>query len=121
MAAQRGVVLQEKVRRLVHPPSGKPVLKPNRSLCLKDTVIPRNPWRGDSLCITELSVMMACWKENNFEDALCSNEIKSFYSCVEIARAAMKNKSTLTSRQGHVASKQAITLLKKYPNINFEI
>uniref|UniRef100_A0AAZ3R4K9 CHCH domain-containing protein n=1 Tax=Oncorhynchus tshawytscha TaxID=74940 RepID=A0AAZ3R4K9_ONCTS len=31
-----------------------------------------------AMCITEMSMMMACWKQNNFADALCSNEMQSF-------------------------------------------
>lgn len=40
----------------------------------------------EATCITEMSVMMACWKQSNFVDSLCSNEISAFYTCVEKAR-----------------------------------
>lgn len=30
--------------------------------------------------------MMACWKQNNFVDPLCSKEIRNFYMCVEKAQ-----------------------------------
>lgn len=40
----------------------------------------------EASCITEMSVLMACWKQNNFVDTLCSNEINSFYMCVEKAQ-----------------------------------
>lgn len=40
----------------------------------------------EASCITEMSVLMACWKQNNFVDTLCSNEISSFYMCVEKAQ-----------------------------------
>lgn len=30
--------------------------------------------------------MMACWKQSNFVDSLCSNEISAFYTCIEKTR-----------------------------------
>lgn len=122
MAAQGGVLFQEKVSRLLSKHNGKPVIKPNRTLALRDAVANRKPKKGEATCITEMSVMMACWKQNNFVDGLCSNEINSFYTCVEKAQAAMKNKSEQTRMQGgHLHPKQATTLLKRYPNLHSEI
>ncbi|XP_031597959.1 coiled-coil-helix-coiled-coil-helix domain-containing protein 1 isoform X2 [Oreochromis aureus] len=86
MATQGGIVFQEKVSRLLRGQNGKPVLKPNRALVLKDAVANRKPKKGEASCITEMSVLMACWKQNNFVDSLCSNEINSFYMCVEKAQ-----------------------------------
>ncbi|XP_010141380.1 PREDICTED: coiled-coil-helix-coiled-coil-helix domain-containing protein 1, partial [Buceros rhinoceros silvestris] len=37
---------------------------------------------GEATCITEMSVMMACWKQNDFSDAACAEEIRMFYDCV---------------------------------------
>ncbi|XP_053188950.1 coiled-coil-helix-coiled-coil-helix domain-containing protein 1 [Scomber japonicus] len=122
MAAQGGVVFQEKVSRLLNRYDKKPVIKPNKSLSLRDAVANRKPKKGEATCITEMSVMMACWKQKNFVDALCSNEINSFYSCVEKAQAAMKNKSEQTRMQGgFLHPKKATTLLKRYPNLRSEI
>ncbi|NXM38466.1 CHCH1 protein, partial [Gymnorhina tibicen] len=36
----------------------------------------------EATCITEMSVMMACWKQNDFNDAPCAEEIRMFYDCV---------------------------------------
>ncbi|KFR16194.1 Coiled-coil-helix-coiled-coil-helix domain-containing protein 1, partial [Opisthocomus hoazin] len=36
----------------------------------------------EATCITELSVMMACWKQNDFNDTACAEEIRMFYDCV---------------------------------------
>ncbi|XP_040905047.1 coiled-coil-helix-coiled-coil-helix domain-containing protein 1 [Toxotes jaculatrix] len=122
MAAQGGILFQEKVSRLLSRREGKPVLKPNKPLALKDTVANRKLKKGEATCITEMSILMACWKQNNFVDGLCSSEINSFYTCVEAARAAMKNKSEQTSSQGgRLHPKQATTLLKRYPNLRTEI
>ena len=40
----------------------------------------------EATCITEMSVLLACWKQNNFVDSLCFTEITSFYTCVETAK-----------------------------------
>nr|XP_057912648.1 coiled-coil-helix-coiled-coil-helix domain-containing protein 1 [Doryrhamphus excisus] len=122
MAAQGGMLLHHKVSRLLSKENGKPVLKPNKPLILKDGVANRKPKKGEATCITELSVMMACWKQNNFVDSLCSREMGDFYTCVQKTRAAMKNTSGQTSLSGgRLLPKQATTLLKRYPNILAEI
>lgn len=46
MATQGGIVFQEKVSRLLRGQNGKPVLKPNRALVLKDAVANRKPKKG---------------------------------------------------------------------------
>ncbi|XP_071759832.1 small ribosomal subunit protein mS37 [Centroberyx gerrardi] len=122
MASQGGVAFQEKVSRLLSRQQGKPVLKPNKSLALKDAVANRKMKKGEATCITEISVMMVCWKQNNFVDALCSNEMKAFYTCVEKAQADMKAKPEQTGIQGgHLHPKQATTLLKRFPNLRTEV
>lgn len=122
MAAQGGIVFQEKVSRLISRQNGKPVLKPNRTLALRDAVANRKLKKGEATCVTEMSVLMACWKQNNFVDGLCSNELKGFETCVKNAQAALKNKPEQTSVQGgHLHPKQATTLLKRYPNLRTEI
>ncbi|XP_071374357.1 small ribosomal subunit protein mS37 [Centroberyx affinis] len=122
MASQGGVAFQEKVSRLLGRQQGKPVLKPNKALALKDTVANRKMKKGEATCITEISVMMACWKKNNFVDAQCSNEMKAFYTCVEKAQAAMKATPKQTDIQGgRLHPKQATTLLKRFPNHRTEV
>lgn len=122
MAALGGILFQDKVNRLLTRQNGKPVLKPNRTLALKDAVANRKLKKGEASCITEMSVLMACWKHNNFVNGLCSNEMKTFYTCVKRAQAAMKNKSEQTSIQGgRLHPKQATALLKRFPNPCTEI
>lgn len=122
MAAQGGPAFLEKVSRMLRAHNGKPVLKSKRPLALKDSVANRKPRRGEATCITEMSVMMACWKENNFVDSLCSKEIDTFYTCVKESREAMKKKKSEPSFQGgHLLPKEATTLLKRYPNQRTEI
>ncbi|XP_015252058.1 PREDICTED: coiled-coil-helix-coiled-coil-helix domain-containing protein 1 [Cyprinodon variegatus] len=122
MAAQGGVAFQEKVSRLLSRKDGKPTLKPNRPLVLKDSVANRKPRKGEASCITEMSLLMACWKQNNFVDGLCSSEVQTFYSCVQKAQAAMKNKSQQSDAAGgRLSPKQATTLLRRFPNLRSEI
>ncbi|XP_068597225.1 small ribosomal subunit protein mS37 [Brachionichthys hirsutus] len=121
MAAHRSI--QEKVNRLINKKNGKPVLKPSKPLVLKDFVATRKQQAGQATCITEMGVMMACWKRSNFSDETCSPEIKSFYACVQDAQAAMKKKkkSESTQQGGRLSSEDATTLLKRFPNLRTEI
>uniref|UniRef100_A0A674CJR4 Uncharacterized protein n=1 Tax=Salmo trutta TaxID=8032 RepID=A0A674CJR4_SALTR len=81
MAMQGGTALQEEVIRMLSRKQKKPVLKPNnKPLSLKDEVANRKIKKG-AMWIIEMSMMMACWKQNNFADTLCSNEMQSFYKC----------------------------------------
>ncbi|XP_037126766.1 coiled-coil-helix-coiled-coil-helix domain-containing protein 1 [Syngnathus acus] len=122
MASQGGILFQEKVSRLLCKQNKRPVLKPNKALVLRDSVTSRKAKKGEATCITELSVMMACWKQNNFVDSLCSKEMADFYSCVEKAQVSMKNSAGETSIQGgRLTPKQTNTLLKRYPTLRFEI
>ncbi|KAJ4946888.1 hypothetical protein JOQ06_008931 [Pogonophryne albipinna] len=122
MAAQRGVLFQEKVSRLLSKQHGRPVLKPNKPLVLKDEVANRRVKRGGASCVTEISVLMACWKQNSFVESVCSAEMKAFYSCVDEAQAAKKNTSVLSGVQGErLPPKQATLLLKRFPNLRTEI
>ncbi|KAM9395095.1 small ribosomal subunit protein mS37 [Salvelinus alpinus] len=123
MAMQGGTALQEKVSRMLSRKHKKPVLKPNKPLVLKDEVANRKIKKGEATCVTEMSMMMACWKQNNFVDTLCSNEMQSFYKCVEKAQIAVKNKSEqhTIGQSGRLQPKQATILLKRYPNLHIEI
>ncbi|XP_051280601.1 coiled-coil-helix-coiled-coil-helix domain-containing protein 1 [Dicentrarchus labrax] len=119
MAAKRGIAFQEKVSRLLSKQSGKPVLKANRSLSLRDTVADRKQRKGEATCVTEMSALMVCWKQQNFAEEPCSYEMKSFFTCVEEAKA-MKNKTESTKAE-RLPPKVAKTLLKRYPNLHTEI
>uniref|UniRef100_A0A4W5L0V3 Coiled-coil-helix-coiled-coil-helix domain containing 1 n=1 Tax=Hucho hucho TaxID=62062 RepID=A0A4W5L0V3_9TELE len=123
MAMQGGTALQEKVSRMLSRKQKKPVLKPNKPLVLKDEVANRKIKKGEATCVTEMSMMMACWKQNNFVDTLCSNEMQSFYKCVEKAQIAVKDKSEQQTigQSGRLQPKQATTLLKRYPNLHIEV
>ncbi|XP_023863187.1 small ribosomal subunit protein mS37-like [Salvelinus sp. IW2-2015] len=114
MAMQGGTALQEEVIRMLSRKQKKLVLKPNKPLSLKDEVANRKIKKGEAMCITEMSMMMACWKQNNFADALCSNEMQSFYKCVEKSQIAVKaiSEQHIIGQGGCLQPKQATTLLK---------
>uniref|UniRef100_A0A673GEX7 CHCH domain-containing protein n=1 Tax=Sinocyclocheilus rhinocerous TaxID=307959 RepID=A0A673GEX7_9TELE len=37
----------------------------------------------EATCVTEMSLLMACWKQNDFNNTVCSKEVSVFYTCVE--------------------------------------
>ncbi|XP_021115297.1 coiled-coil-helix-coiled-coil-helix domain-containing protein 1 isoform X2 [Heterocephalus glaber] len=71
--------LRGRLPRLANP--RKPTLKPNKPLILANRVGERRREKGEATCITEMSVMMACWKENEFRDSACKKEIQDFFEC----------------------------------------
>lgn len=58
MAAQGGILFQEKVSRLLSRQNGKPVLKPSRTLALRDSVANRKLKKGGTRehCVTTRSL-----------------------------------------------------------------
>uniref|UniRef100_A0A803YQ77 Coiled-coil-helix-coiled-coil-helix domain containing 1 n=1 Tax=Meleagris gallopavo TaxID=9103 RepID=A0A803YQ77_MELGA len=73
----------------------------------------------EATCLTEMSVMMACWKQNDFNDKACAEEIRTFYDCVaraEKERKEKKDEYTL-SHKGNMPSSTVNRLLRRFPNI----
>ncbi|KAM5236568.1 small ribosomal subunit protein mS37 [Ctenodactylus gundi] len=93
----------------------KPILKPNKPLILADRVGERRREKGEATCITEMSVMMACWKLNEFRDEACGKEIKDFFDCAARAQAARKMKS-IQETMGMLPPKKLNKLLQRFPN-----
>ncbi|XP_030060747.1 small ribosomal subunit protein mS37 [Microcaecilia unicolor] len=119
-----GPGLQAHLRYLASRRNGKPLFRPSRPLVLADRVANRKIRLGEATCITEMSLMMACWKQNNFNDTVCAKEIQSFFDCnakvqAEL-RAARLNEKTL-GQSGRLPPKQANKLLQRFPNITHEI
>ncbi|XP_033644143.1 coiled-coil-helix-coiled-coil-helix domain-containing protein 1-like [Asterias rubens] len=90
-----------------------------RDFRLRDKVALRRNRPGAAECITEMSVLMACWKKNEFNDSDCTEEIKIFHSCC--AEAEKTKKAAIASEKsgkvgaGKMTSKQVTSLLQKYP------
>ncbi|NXM00409.1 CHCH1 protein, partial [Tyrannus savana] len=97
-----------------------PVIRPVRPLALADKVANRREQAGEATCITEMSVMMACWKQNDFNDAACAEEIRVFYDCVAKAEKQRRSQSedTLSSR-GNLPSSKVNKLLRRFPQIRY--
>ncbi|KAL1263084.1 hypothetical protein QQF64_005823 [Cirrhinus molitorella] len=87
-----GFVIQDKVAKLLSRQNGKPVLRPIKPLALKNEVASRRMKKGEATCVTEMSLLMACWKLNDFNNAVCSKEVSAFYTCVEKAQSKAKGK-----------------------------
>ncbi|XP_063048307.1 coiled-coil-helix-coiled-coil-helix domain-containing protein 1 [Engraulis encrasicolus] len=122
MASKSVTDVSEKLARLLSRENGKPVLKPNKPLVLKDEVANRKMRKGEATCITEMSILMACWKKNEFNNTLCSGEISKFYTCVEKAQRDAKLKAAQHATQGgRLSPNQANSLLKRFPGIKKEI
>nr|XP_032624596.1 coiled-coil-helix-coiled-coil-helix domain-containing protein 1 [Chelonoidis abingdonii] len=74
---------------------------------------------GEATCTTEMSLLMACWKQNEFNDAACAKEIQTFYDCV--AKADVERKERLKQeslgQMGTLSPKTVNKLLRRFPNI----
>ncbi|ELK09528.1 coiled-coil-helix-coiled-coil-helix domain-containing protein 1 [Pteropus alecto] len=105
--------LRGRLARLGNP--RKPILKPNKPLILANRVGERRRERGEATCITEMSVMMACWKQNEFRDETCRKEIQDFFDCASKAEAARKMRS-IQGESGNLPPKKLNMLLQRFPN-----
>ncbi|XP_045147632.1 coiled-coil-helix-coiled-coil-helix domain-containing protein 1 [Echinops telfairi] len=72
----------------------------------------------EATCVTEMSMMMACWKLNEFHDDPCRKEIQDFFDCASRAEAARKMKSIQDTlgESGNLSPKKLNKLLQKFPN-----
>ncbi|XP_007520392.2 small ribosomal subunit protein mS37 [Erinaceus europaeus] len=101
--------------------SQKPVLKPSRPLILANRVGERRRERGEATCVMEMSLMMACWKQNEFHDEACGKEIKNFFDCASKAEASRKMKSTqeIMGELGSLHPKKLNKLLQRFPSKSY--
>ncbi|XP_006004973.1 coiled-coil-helix-coiled-coil-helix domain-containing protein 1 isoform X1 [Latimeria chalumnae] len=122
MAASRSSV-QARVSRLLSREFGKPILKPNKPLVLANKVASKRLRLGEATCVTEMSLMMACWKQNEFNDSVCAKEIQDFFHCTAKAEAERKARASQEAfgQSGSLGSKQINKLLKRFPTIQHEI
>ncbi|XP_014393894.1 PREDICTED: coiled-coil-helix-coiled-coil-helix domain-containing protein 1 [Myotis brandtii] len=70
---------------------------------------------AEATCITEMSVMMACWKQNEFRDEACRKEIQDFFDCASKAEAARKMRS-IQGEYGNLPPQKVNMLLQRFPN-----
>lgn len=96
-------------------------LKIMRPLRLRDYVSGRGSGNDNVACIQEMSVMMACFKANEFEQAVCAPEIAKFQNCVTASRQAQMEREEILKKGITVGAKklnhlQVNKLLKKHPD-----
>ncbi|XP_061856825.1 small ribosomal subunit protein mS37 [Colius striatus] len=96
-----------------------PAIRPTRPLALADKVANRKEQAGEATCVTEMSVMMACWKQNDFSDTACAKEIRLFYDCVAKAERERKDQQGehALSPRGNLTSAQVNKLLRRFPQL----
>lgn len=91
-------------------------------LKLKPTVSGKGDKVSEVCCIQEMSVMLACFKTYEFNQALCSKEIDSFKNCyakhmnTKQVKKEQAEKGILTPGEKKLSYKQVNILLKRYPN-----
>lgn len=92
-------------------------------LKLKQRVSGKGDNQTDVCCIYEMSVMFACFKENDFNQSLCSKEIENFQKCYTVNKRQKEQKKEreakgiLTPGDKKMSSKQLNQLLRGFPNI----
>ncbi|XP_032824997.1 small ribosomal subunit protein mS37 [Petromyzon marinus] len=96
--------------------SKKPPLEPKRALALQDKAGFKREPLGEATCITEMMLLMGCWRLNNFTDSPCSSEIRAFSNCSSKTKAQLKDEQDGGKRTPSMMSqKQANALLSRFP------
>ncbi|XP_046408030.1 coiled-coil-helix-coiled-coil-helix domain-containing protein 1 [Ischnura elegans] len=90
-------------------------------LKLKPTVSGKGEKSSDVACLQEMSILFACFKKNEFNQALCSNEIQNFNKCyknfmdTKHRREEMDRRGELTPGAKKLSHKQINQLMKRFP------
>lgn len=88
---------------------------------LRDYVSNKSNKLSSAYCVEEMSVMMACWKRNDFNQQRCSQELSAFHKCAVAAQAAEKaareaaKAGKVLDNTGRYPSHQVNKLLQRYP------
>ncbi|XP_018561759.1 coiled-coil-helix-coiled-coil-helix domain-containing protein 1 [Anoplophora glabripennis] len=91
-------------------------------LKLKPVVSGKGDKSSDVCCVHEMSIMLSCFKENEFNQSLCSKEIEMFKTCyknhmdTKRLKKAKEAKGILTPGEKSLSHKQINVLLKQFPN-----
>ncbi|XP_078469633.1 small ribosomal subunit protein mS37 [Lampetra fluviatilis] len=114
--ASRCADINARVALLTARFSKKPPLEPKRVLALQDKAGFKREALGEATCITEMMLLMACWRLNNFTDSPCSSEIRAFSNCSSKTKAQLKDEQDSGKRTHSMMSqKQANALLSRFP------
>ncbi|KAJ7324433.1 hypothetical protein JRQ81_017453 [Phrynocephalus forsythii] len=93
--------------------------RPSHHLALADKIRRQPREVQEAECITEMSLMMACWKQNEFNDTACVEEIQAFQRCAAESEAKYKEKlkREAMGQTDNFNVKTMNQLLKEFPNI----
>lgn len=106
----------------IHYPTDPVPFQERLPLKLKEGVSGKGDKLKEVSCLHEMSVLFACFKRNEFNQALCSKEIESFQKCHteatarKIDRKEKEAKGILTPGDRKMSSRQINQLLKAFPN-----
>ncbi|XP_019357970.1 PREDICTED: coiled-coil-helix-coiled-coil-helix domain-containing protein 1 isoform X1 [Gavialis gangeticus] len=57
-------------------------IRPPLPLVLDNRVLERRQEQPERPCLTEMMLLMSCWKKNEFSDPPCAGEIRAFHDCL---------------------------------------
>lgn len=90
-------------------------------LRLKKTVSGKGDKTSDVACLQEMAIMLACFKNNDFNQALCAKEISNFQGCYKDfaeksnAKKGLEKKGILIPGEKKLTYKQVNALLRRFP------
>lgn len=90
-------------------------------LKLKNKVSGKGDNTSEIYCLYEMSVLLACFKSNEYNQKVCSKEIENFQQCynesvkTKQGKKEKEAKGILIPGEKKLSSKQVNTLLRKFP------
>ncbi|XP_071952202.1 small ribosomal subunit protein mS37-like [Antedon mediterranea] len=107
------------IRNVYKPDPKIPLQKP---FALRNNVSLRKNKKEAASCLTEMSILLACWKKSSYNDADCLKEISAFQKCFNESEKE-KRAFAAAAREGKIeagrtTSEQLNRLMKKFPQRN---
>ncbi|XP_006263025.2 small ribosomal subunit protein mS37 [Alligator mississippiensis] len=97
-----------------------PRVRPSRPLVLASRVQERRQEQTERPCVMEMMGLMSCWKKNEFNSDLCTEEFQAFRACLAAAEKQFMKQQSVEYIH-NLSSKQVNRLLRRFPNITHEI
>lgn len=91
-------------------------------LKLKNKVSGKGDKNKSVSCLHEMSILFACFKDNDFSQTICANEIANFQKCHKAAldkkylEKEQELKGIMKPGQKDLSHRQVNRILKGYPN-----
>ncbi|KYN35439.1 Coiled-coil-helix-coiled-coil-helix domain-containing protein 1 [Trachymyrmex septentrionalis] len=92
-------------------------------LKLKSSVSGKNQRLKEKGCLLEMSLLLTCLEENEFEDKRCSPELKALNQCYQVYSSTMERIHSLNDQimpvpnSKNLTHKQITHLLRRYPTV----